>query len=79
MFVQEAHDLKDSQLFYCSEICQLLASHFPVTLLSLCIFGHFGSISGLSLWKYYNQTNRNIIMVRQTESSNKKTQTFDYD
>lgn len=49
LFVHKASDLQDSQLFGCSEICLLVVSDFPVTLLCLCLSGHFGNISGLSL------------------------------
>lgn len=47
LFGHKAPGLKDSELFDCCEICLFLASDSQVTL--LCVSGHFGNISGLSL------------------------------
>ena len=46
-FDQKAPDLKDLEPSDCSEILLLLASDSPAIL--LCLPGHFGNISGLSL------------------------------
>ena len=63
-FVHKAPDLKYSRLLDCSEVWLLSASDSPVTLSCLHLSGHFGNISGLSLWNYYKHKTKRIIILR---------------